>query len=158
MLLGSWDLLILSNLSSDTLLNRCFLLISSPRARQYRSKINKDMTTAIQLVSVNNDMIDQIPQTDTKEIEEETEDGKRKRMPRIIRQSFGESHKHRFDVDNDECEEHEQVIVIGLDKTGQQPSEEQLTAIIQVEHAKKYGYDIMKRSYLDSIEINLITK
>ena len=89
------------------------------------------MTTAIQSVSSYKD-IDQSPQFDNNETEEEMEDGKRKWMPRIIRQSIGEAQKNRFDAGNDESEEHEQVIVIGLDKSGQQPSEEQLTAIIQV--------------------------
>lgn len=90
------------------------------------------MTTAIHLEPANKDGIDQLSHIDRKETEEETEDGKRKRMPRIIRQGFGEAQKNRPDAANDESEEHEQVIVIGLDKTGQQPSEEQLTAIIQV--------------------------
>ena len=37
-----------------------------------------------------------------------------------------------YDVDMESEEQAEQVIVIGLDESGQQPSEEQLTAIIQV--------------------------
>ena len=68
-----------------------------------------------------------------------------KRLPRIIRQHGNsvETSKTRLTaeardtcaLDEDEEEEidsAEQVIVIGLDETGKQPSEEQLTAIIQV--------------------------
>lgn len=69
---------------------------------------------------------------------EDEEELKRKRTPpRIIRQSIAAESKPRevdvttFDIDPD-SEQSDQVIVIGLDETGQQPSEEQLTAIIQV--------------------------
>ncbi len=69
---------------------------------------------------------------------DEDDDLKRKRTPpRIIRQTTATEHKPKevdisaYDLDPD-TEQSDQVIVIGLDETGQQPSEEQLTAIIQV--------------------------
>lgn len=69
---------------------------------------------------------------------DEDDEIKRKRAPpRIIRQtasSFEPKPKEEvptFELDPD-TEQSDQVIVIGLDETGQQPSEEQLTAIIQV--------------------------
>lgn len=69
---------------------------------------------------------------------DEDEDLKRKRTPpRIIRQTVMAEPKPKeidlsaYDLDVD-SEQSDQVIVIGLDETGQQPSEEQLTAIIQV--------------------------
>lgn len=69
---------------------------------------------------------------------EEEDDLKRKRMPpRIIRQTVHQESKPKdtdvsaFDIDP-ETEQSDEIIVIGLDETGQQPSEEQLTAIIQV--------------------------
>lgn len=69
---------------------------------------------------------------------DEDEDLKRKRTPpRIIRQTVTAEPKPKeidvsaYDLDVD-SEQSDQVIVIGLDETGQQPSEEQLTAIIQV--------------------------
>lgn len=68
---------------------------------------------------------------------DEDDDVKRKRAPpRIIRQTPSVESKPKDDVTTFELdpdtEQSEQVIVIGLDETGQQPSEEQLTAIIQV--------------------------
>lgn len=82
---------------------------------------------------------------------EEDEELKRKQRvppPRIIRQqnttiantgtpapSSSRSAKliaDDIDADSEVVDEPGQVIVIGLDETGQQPSEEQLTAIIQV--------------------------
>ena len=109
------------------------MTVSSPRtARHYRSKTTKEKTSTSHLVQTNKDVSEQ-PLRATGEEEEnegEEEEAKRKtRMPRIIRQTLAETQKTRFDVAE---EEEEQVIVIGLDKTGQQPSEEQLTAIIQV--------------------------
>lgn len=69
---------------------------------------------------------------------DEDDEMKRKRTPpRIIRQTTASDSKPKevdvstFDIDPD-SEQSDQVIVIGLDETGQQPSEEQLTAIIQV--------------------------
>ena len=69
---------------------------------------------------------------------DEDDELKRKRAPpRIIRQTANsveaktKEDASAFDLDPD-TEQSDQVIVIGLDETGQQPSEEQLTAIIQV--------------------------
>lgn len=72
-------------------------------------------------------------------MEDDDDEFKKKRNPpRIIRQpagadSGGAKPKETDDFEFDaETEQADQVIVIGLDETGQQPSEEQLTAIIQV--------------------------
>ena len=69
----------------------------------------------------------------SQQTEDEEELRRKSRMPRIIRQASGEASKVRQDLRLDDSEmEQGQVIVIGLDQTGQQPSEEQLTAIFEV--------------------------
>lgn len=82
---------------------------------------------------------------------DEEDDEKRKRLPRIIRQSAPgpvDTAKLRSAPVNEIKEEVEceQVIVIGLDETGKQPSEEQLTAIIQVSLKYHIVYMDMVRS------------
>lgn len=110
-----------------------------PKARQMRSKVSKEASNTI----------DQQPRPE-KEINvrlpfmsAEPEEPKRKQrlvlptaQPRIIRKSdvkkeMKDEEEDAYDIDM-ESEQAEQVIVIGLDESGQQPSEEQLTAIIQV--------------------------
>ena len=68
--------------------------------------------------------------------DDEDDERKKSQTARIIRPSqeiASASKSSKFQEEEEEMEQDStQVIVIGLDETGQQPSEEQLTAIIQV--------------------------
>lgn len=102
-----------------------------PRARQVKPKVNKEVMGIDNPVKPEKEISVRLPWMD------EDDELKRKRAPpRIIRQTASSESKPKddvatFDLDPD-TEQSDQVIVIGLDETGQQPSEEQLTAIIQV--------------------------
>jgi hypothetical protein len=117
------------------------LMFSSPRTRQIRTN-NRAVKDG---VSVDQSTVGTEPKDVSVQPLANPAEEREKRLPRIIRQ-YGnsvETSKTRLAaesrdtsaLDEDEEEEidsAEQVIVIGLDETGKQPSEEQLTAIIQV--------------------------
>lgn len=111
-----------------------------PKPRQNRSKTPKDGSTNIdQPVRPDKEISVRLPFMSA-----EPEEPKRKRVvlpaqpqTRIIHQSnvkmeYKNEEEAYDDIDMESEEQAEQVIVIGLDESGQQPSEEQLTAIIQV--------------------------
>ena len=118
------------------ILRKCKLnfnaLFRIPRTRQVRPKIIKETVSIDNSPKPEKEISVRLPWMD------DEEELKRKRTPpRIIRQTIAAESKPRevdvttFDIDPD-SEQSDQIIVIGLDETGQQPSEEQLTAIIQV--------------------------
>ena len=109
-----------------------------PKPRQNRSKIPKEDSTNIDHpVRPDKEISVRLPFMSA-----DPEEPKRKRVvlpaqsqTRVIHQSNVKmelSEGDAYDVDMESEEQAEQVIVIGLDESGQQPSEEQLTAIIQV--------------------------
>ena len=105
-----------------------------PKARQMRSKASKEASNVIdQEAQPEKEITVRLPFMSA-----EPEEPKRKRIalppsqPRIIRKTeVKREDEDAYDIDM-ESEQADQVIVIGLDESGQQPSEEQLTAIIQV--------------------------
>ena len=108
------------------------IILRIPRTRQVRPKLNKEAACIDNSPKPEKEINVRLPWMD------DDDELKRKRTPpRIIRQTGSSESKPKevdisaYDLDPD-TEQSDQVIVIGLDETGQQPSEEQLTAIIQV--------------------------